>query len=134
MARNRAFERPQSTAEREASKLFQSADQKKGMTEHSLAQKAIRDNRERLKAERLAARPLWLWERRSIRGRVKKVEKDKRFFASGTFGFKRNLSRETRPGATHEIFSCTAKPDPPPPRLTFRHAGMTNGRWSMAGW
>jgi hypothetical protein len=58
MARNRAFERPQSTAEREASKLFQSADQKKGMTEHSLAQKAIRDNRERLKAERLAREAL----------------------------------------------------------------------------
>jgi hypothetical protein len=53
MARNRAFERPQSMAEREASKIFQSADQK-GMTEHSLAQKAIRDNRERLKTERLA--------------------------------------------------------------------------------
>jgi hypothetical protein len=123
MARNRAFERPQSTAEREASKIFQSADQKKGKTEHSLAQKAIRDNRERLKAER-----------RSIRGRVKRVEKDNRFFASGTFGVKRNLSRETRPGATHEIFSCTSKPNPPPHRFTSRRAGMTNGRLSMAGW
>lgn len=58
MARNRAFERPQSTAEREASKVFQTADQKKGMTEYSLAQKAIRDNRERLKAERLAREAL----------------------------------------------------------------------------
>lgn len=54
MARNRAFERPESIAEREAGKVFQSIDQKKGMTEYSLAQKAFRDNRERLKAERLA--------------------------------------------------------------------------------
>jgi hypothetical protein len=54
MARNRAFERPETTAEREASKVFQSVDQNKGMTEYSLAQKAFHDNRERLKAERLA--------------------------------------------------------------------------------
>ena len=54
MARNRAFERPETIAEREASKVFQSIDQKKGMTEYSLAQKAFHDNRERLKAERLA--------------------------------------------------------------------------------
>jgi len=54
MARNRAFERPESAAEREASKVFQSADPKRGMTEYSLAQKAFHDNRERLKAERLA--------------------------------------------------------------------------------
>ena len=31
MARNRAFERPETIAEREASKVFQSIDQKKGM-------------------------------------------------------------------------------------------------------
>lgn len=54
MARNRAFERPETIAERQASKLFQSIDQNKGMTEYSLAQKAFHDNRERLKAERLA--------------------------------------------------------------------------------
>lgn len=54
MARNRAFERPETMAEREASKVFQSIDQKKGMTEYALAQKAFHDNRERLKAERLA--------------------------------------------------------------------------------
>jgi hypothetical protein len=54
MARNRAFERPETMAEREASKVFQSIDQKKGMTEYLLDQKAFHDNRERLKAERLA--------------------------------------------------------------------------------
>ena len=54
MARDRAFERPETIAEREASKVFQSVDQKKGMTEYSLAQKAFHDNQERLKAERLA--------------------------------------------------------------------------------
>ena len=54
MARNRAFERPETIAEREAGKVFQPFDQKKGMTEYSLAQKAFHDNRERLKAERLA--------------------------------------------------------------------------------
>ena len=54
MARNRAFERPETMAEREASKVFQSVDQKKGMTEYALDKKAFHDNRERLKAERLA--------------------------------------------------------------------------------
>jgi hypothetical protein len=58
MARNRAFERPDSTAEREASKIFESADRKRGMTEYSLAQKAFHDNRERLKAERPAREAL----------------------------------------------------------------------------
>jgi hypothetical protein len=54
MARNRAFERPETMAERQASKVFQSIDQKKGMTEYGRDQKAFHDNRERLKAERLA--------------------------------------------------------------------------------
>ena len=54
MARNRAFERTESAAEREASKVFQSIDHQKGMTEYSRAQEAFHDNRERLKAERLA--------------------------------------------------------------------------------
>ena len=54
MARNRAFERQKTTAEHEAGKVFQSVDLKKGMTEYWLAQKAFHDNRERLKAERLA--------------------------------------------------------------------------------
>jgi hypothetical protein len=39
MARNRAFERPETTAEREAGKVFQSIDQKKGMTEYLLDQR-----------------------------------------------------------------------------------------------
>jgi hypothetical protein len=54
MARNRAFERQETFAAREANKVFLSIDEGKGMTEHSLAQKALAANRERLKAERLA--------------------------------------------------------------------------------
>jgi hypothetical protein len=54
MARNRAFERPETIAAREANKVFQLIDQGQGMTEHALAQKALDANRERLKAERLA--------------------------------------------------------------------------------
>jgi hypothetical protein len=41
-------------AEREARKLFRQADAAKAMTEHERAQKAFNDNRERLKALRLA--------------------------------------------------------------------------------
>lgn len=54
MARIRAFERPEATAERNAREVFRSVDQNKGVNEYSLAQKAFHDNRERLKAERLA--------------------------------------------------------------------------------
>jgi len=43
-----------SPAEREARKLFREADAAKAMTEHERAQKAFHENRERLKALRLA--------------------------------------------------------------------------------
>ena len=49
------FERKVITpAEREARKLFREADAAKAMTEHERAQKAFHENRERLKALRLA--------------------------------------------------------------------------------
>ncbi len=49
------FERKVVTpAEREARKLFREADAAKAMTEHERAQKAFHENRERLKALRLA--------------------------------------------------------------------------------
>jgi hypothetical protein len=41
-------------AEREARKVFKEADGAKAMTEHERAQKAFQENRERLKALRLA--------------------------------------------------------------------------------
>ena len=41
-------------ADREARKLFKEVDAAKAMTEHERAQKAFHDNRERLKALRLA--------------------------------------------------------------------------------
>ena len=41
-------------AERDAHKAFRQVDAKKAMTEHEIAQKAFSNNRERLKAERLA--------------------------------------------------------------------------------
>jgi hypothetical protein len=49
------FERKVVTpAEREARKLFRETDAAKAMTEHERAQKAFHENRERLKALRLA--------------------------------------------------------------------------------
>jgi hypothetical protein len=49
------FERKVITpAEREARKVFKEADATKAMTEHERAQKAFQENRERLKALRLA--------------------------------------------------------------------------------
>jgi hypothetical protein len=49
------FERKTITpAEREARKLFRQADAVKAMTEHERTQKAFNENRERLKALRLA--------------------------------------------------------------------------------
>jgi hypothetical protein len=49
------FERKVITpAEREARKAFKQADAAKAMTEHDRAQKAFHENRERLKALRLA--------------------------------------------------------------------------------
>jgi hypothetical protein len=46
--------RPITKAEREARKAFRRVDAEKAMTEHEIAQKAFSNNRERLKAERLA--------------------------------------------------------------------------------
>lgn len=49
------FERNATTsAEREALKLFRKVAAEKAMTDHEKAQKAFLENRERLKAERLA--------------------------------------------------------------------------------
>jgi hypothetical protein len=49
------FERKAATpAEREARKAFKEADTAKAMTEHERAQKAFHENRERLRALRLA--------------------------------------------------------------------------------
>jgi len=41
-------------AEREARKVFRAAEAKKALSDHEKAQKAFHENRERLKAERLA--------------------------------------------------------------------------------
>jgi hypothetical protein len=46
--------KPITSAEREARKAFRQVDAAKAMTEHEIAQKAFANNRERLKAERLA--------------------------------------------------------------------------------
>lgn len=52
---NAPFERKIMTrAEREARKLFREAEASKAMTEHERAQRAFHENRERLKALRLA--------------------------------------------------------------------------------
>ena len=50
------FEQPKllTKAEREAHKAFRQVDSKAAMTEHETAEKAFSNNRERLKAERLA--------------------------------------------------------------------------------
>ena len=49
------FERKVITpAEREARKAFRQLDAEKAMTEHEIAEKAFYNNRNRLKAERLA--------------------------------------------------------------------------------
>jgi hypothetical protein len=46
--------KPMTSAEREARKAFREVDAAKAMTEHEIEQKAFANNRERLKAERLA--------------------------------------------------------------------------------
>jgi len=46
--------KPISKAQRDARKAFRQVDAEKAMTEHDIAQKAFSNNRERLKAERLA--------------------------------------------------------------------------------
>ena len=50
------FEQPKliTSAEREARKAFRQEDAKAAMTEHQTAEKSFSDNRERLRAERLA--------------------------------------------------------------------------------
>ena len=55
MSDDQTFERKVTTpAEREARKVFREAEAKKAISEHEKAQKAFHENRERLKAERLA--------------------------------------------------------------------------------
>ena len=49
---------PITKAEREARKAFRQVDAEKAITEHEVAQKAFFNNRERLKAERLAREAL----------------------------------------------------------------------------
>jgi hypothetical protein len=52
---DKEFERKVMTpAEREARKAFRKVEAVKAVTEHEAAQKAFNENRERLKAERLA--------------------------------------------------------------------------------
>jgi hypothetical protein len=46
--------KPMTSAERKARRAFRQVDAVKAMTEHEIAQKAFSNNRERLKAERLA--------------------------------------------------------------------------------
>ncbi|MGY3691783.1 hypothetical protein ACVIGA_001863 [Bradyrhizobium sp. USDA 3240] len=46
--------RAPTAADREAHKIFKTVRAKETMTEYAKAQKALHDNRERLKAERLA--------------------------------------------------------------------------------
>ncbi|SIO52052.1 hypothetical protein [Bradyrhizobium sp. Ash2021] len=46
--------RAPTAAEREARKVFKAVRAKEAMTDYAKAQKALHDNRERLKAERLA--------------------------------------------------------------------------------
>jgi hypothetical protein len=55
MSDDRTIERKVITpAEREARKVFAAGEAKKAISEHEKAQKALHENRERLKAERLA--------------------------------------------------------------------------------
>jgi hypothetical protein len=46
--------KPPTKSERDARKAFRQVDAKKAMTEHEIEQRAFSNNRERLKAERLA--------------------------------------------------------------------------------
>ena len=46
--------KPLTPAQREARKVFREAEAKKAISDHEKAQKAFHENRERLKAERLA--------------------------------------------------------------------------------
>jgi hypothetical protein len=67
--------KPMTSAEREARKAFRQVAAEKAMTEHEIAQKAFSNNRERLKAERLA---------REAADRKKKNPARRNLFRSGT--------------------------------------------------
>jgi hypothetical protein len=56
MAEHQTFERrgAMTPAEQEARKVFRAVEAEKAMTDYEKAQKAFHENRERLKAERLA--------------------------------------------------------------------------------
>jgi hypothetical protein len=55
MSDHETIQRKQMTqAEREARRVFAAAEAKKALSDHEKAQKAFHENRERLKAERLA--------------------------------------------------------------------------------
>jgi hypothetical protein len=56
MAEHQTFERrgAMAPAEQEARKVFRAVETEKAMTDYEKAQKAFHENRERLKAERLA--------------------------------------------------------------------------------
>ena len=68
MSRRQTFDRRETTpAEREARKAFRAVEAKQSMTDYEKAQKAFHENRERLKAERLAR------EAEATRGPSRKV-------------------------------------------------------------
>jgi hypothetical protein len=54
MSENEFGQKMLTRAERQARKAFRDVEAKKAMTDHEKAQKAFNENRERLKAERLA--------------------------------------------------------------------------------
>jgi len=54
MGNHETFRKPITPAEREARGVFATADAKKAVSDYQKAQKAFHENRERLKAERLA--------------------------------------------------------------------------------
>jgi hypothetical protein len=68
MSRRQTFDRRETTpAERAARKAFRPVEAKQSMTDYEKAQKAFHENRERLKAERLAR------EAEATRGPSRKV-------------------------------------------------------------
>ena len=61
MTKDKTVARRETTsAEREAQKAFREVEAKKALTDYEEAQKAFHDNRERLKAERLAREAAFL--------------------------------------------------------------------------
>ncbi|HWX36646.1 MAG TPA: hypothetical protein VNZ53_55685 [Steroidobacteraceae bacterium] len=61
--------KPITKAERDAPKAFRRVEAVKAMTEHEIAQKAFSNNRERLKAERLAREAAGTSQRRKTSSR-----------------------------------------------------------------